>query len=658
MNKILIANRGEVARRVIDSCRKLGIATVAVFSDADRNALHVQEADEAVYIGPSSAELSYNNIDAVLTAALATDADGIHPGYGFLAENPAFASAVLAAGLVWIGPGPAAMETMASKIGARAVAAQNNIPVIPGIALAGDDNVDCEEIAKTMGFPLLIKSSSGGGGIGMRVVATQDELGTAIDAARHHSMHQFGCEDLLLERFIVNGRHIEVQVVGDQHGKLLHLFERDCSTQRRRQKLLEETPAPGLSAELRGSLHAAALRLAKAVDYHGVGTIEFMVEEDTFYLLEMNTRLQVEHPVTEAICGLDLVELQIEIARGNRLPMEQTDIRSHGHAIEARVYAEDPASGFQPATGTIMAFSLNEDSCTQSLRVDSGVAAGDVVSHHYDGMLCKLIAHGDNRELATQKLRSALTGLCIAGIQSNQQLLGAVLGSSQWRAGMRTTTLENQLSEFLTAAAPSPDALNLALAAATIWQFQNHPPAADRQPWPGGYHRQRQSSWSVSGQLFETHWQWMTAREFAFPDLELTIKLLDAPSDANRLLLEINNQRLEFEVVDEFGTLWIWQRNLGNLEVQVVSSTAYKVSDGRAGHCTSLGPGQVLRVMVIPGQEVAVGDALVIIESMKMESTIAAPCSGRVIEVPVSENELIESGQLLVRLQPSGETEV
>jgi acetyl/propionyl-CoA carboxylase alpha subunit len=653
MNKVLIANRGEIALRVIRSCKRLNISTVAVYSDADRHALHVGAADQAFCIGPAEVEQSYLNMENVLAAALASGADSVHPGYGFLSENPDFATAVQAAGLTWIGPSPAAMSQMASKISAREIAAENDVPVIPAFTLADGEAFDPGAIAASVGLPLLIKASSGGGGIGMREVHAEEGLAAAIDEARSQAQRQFGNGDVLLERFIASGRHVEVQVVGDQHGKLVHLFERDCSAQRRRQKLLEEAPASDLSAELRAALHAAALRLAAAVNYQGVGTVEFLVEGEEFFLLEMNTRLQVEHGVTEAVCNVDLVELQLEIARGQPLQLNQADIPCQGHAIEARIYAEDPARGFLPVTGTVAAFSSEAQPW---LRVDSGVATGSDIGHHYDGMLCKLIVHADNREAATHRMQAALGGLRLAGITSNQQLLHTVLNSQSWQQGLRTSTIEAQLPSLLGAAELAPEQVSQLLIVATVWNFLRSPPAADQVPWPGAYQYQRQSSFLLAGKLRQLRWRWAANGEYEFPELGVNASVLSA-AESDVLELEIAGQRLRFLLHNEGDILWLWHRQFGNHPLTLQHASATSTDAGHGGHCTSHGPGLVLRLLVQQGQQVEKNQPLVVIESMKMESTLTAPGSGLIAEVVVAEGDTITSGQLLVRLEATGESD-
>ena len=400
---LLVANRGEIACRIIRTARRLGIATVAVYSDADTDALHVQAADRAVRIGAAPSRDSYLAIPRVIDAARRSGAQAIHPGYGFLSENPAFAEACADAGIVFVGPPASAMRAMGSKSAAKALMQTSGVPLLPGYHGERQDAAFLADQANRTGFPLMIKAVSGGGGRGMRVVASVDEFAAALDAARQEAASAFGDDSVLLERYLTNPRHIEVQVFADRHGNAVHLFERDCSVQRRHQKVIEEAPAPGLDDERRAAMGRAAVAAARAVGYEGAGTVEFVANADGFYFLEMNTRLQVEHPVTEMITGLDLVEWQLRVAAGEPLPLGQKAIRMHGHAIEARIYAEDPEHDFAPSIGRLALFHTPEPS--PEVRIDTGFATGDSVPVHYDALLAKLICHGDTRDTALATLR-------------------------------------------------------------------------------------------------------------------------------------------------------------------------------------------------------------------------------------------------------------
>ncbi|MFT7467527.1 MAG: geranyl-CoA carboxylase alpha subunit [Candidatus Pseudothioglobus sp.] len=649
MLKILIANRGEIAVRVIDTCRSMNISSVAVYSDEDRHAVHVLHADEAVHIGPAAVEESYLNGERILDAARRSGADGVHPGYGFLSENADFARAVGAAGLVWIGPHPDAMETMASKIRAREIAQQQQIPVISAYTLAADGSAPNLDTITAMGLPLLVKASAGGGGIGMREIHDAADLTQAITQARLQAERQFGDGALIIERLLSNARHVEVQVLGDQHGNLLHLHDRDCSLQRRRQKLIEEAPAPGLNPAVRQQLRDAALRLAAAVKYHGVGTVEFLVQGDEFFLLEMNTRLQVEHGVTEEICGLDLVQLQIEVAMGQSLPFTQEHVSCDGHAIEARIYAEDPAMQFAPSVGDVSVF---ESYIGSLVRLDSGVAAGSRVSLHYDGLLCKLIAHGNDRKDATRALINALRQLCIAGVTTNIRLLVALLQSQDWREEtLHIATVEQQLSQHLSdASIPDTEIYTLSMAA-TVWQFLSNPPAADVVPWPGGFQRQRNTRWGYAGQDLSLDWRWTAAAAFDFGPGGVDLQILAFDAEEPSLALEIEGIRRQFYFHALPNGVCVWESHLGSASFTLQSSANNQLSPKDASQCISAGPGQVLQVLVTPGQSVSRGDPLVVLESMKMESTLTAGCDGIVGRVAITAGDLVETDQLLVMLE-------
>ena len=423
--KILIANRGEVAIRIIRACKELGIQTVAVYSDADKNALHIQQVDEAVNIGPAAAKESYLNIEKLIHAAKGANADAIHPGYGFLSENASFAAAVDSAGMTFIGPSADSIRLMGDKAESKIRMKEAGVPTVPGYEGLESEG-DFVEAARKIGYPVLVKAAAGGGGKGMRVVNAESELHEAIESAGREALNAFGDERLLIEKYIAKAHHIEFQVFGDQHGNLVHLFERECSVQRRHQKIIEETPSPLLSPELRKEMGQAAVAAAKAVGYYNAGTVEFIFDPDlsSFYFLEMNTRLQVEHPVTELVTGLDLVHWQIRVAAGEPFPFEQSYFTQRGHAIECRVYAEDPASGFLPSTGKLLQYIEPRG---PGIRVDSGFTAGDEVTHFYDPLLAKLIVHAENRAAAIQRMQAALKDFVVHGVVTNIDFLQSVL---------------------------------------------------------------------------------------------------------------------------------------------------------------------------------------------------------------------------------------
>ena len=458
ITKVLVANRGEIAVRVIEACAARGIATVAVYSEADATAAHVRAADEAVLIGPPAAGESYLVTARVLDAARRTGADAIHPGYGFLSENAEFAEAVGAAGMTWIGPDAFAIRAMGTKIAARERMMAAGVPVVPGTHATGQDIDALAAAADEVGFPLLVKASAGGGGKGMRAVHTEAELRPALEAARREAVGAFGDGALYLERLLLRPRHIEVQVFGDRHGNVVHFGERECSIQRRHQKVVEEAPSPGVDAALRERMGAAAVAAAKAVDYVGAGTVEFMLDASgEFFFLEMNTRLQVEHPVTEAVYGVDLVGLQLAVAMGAPLPMTQADIRPRGHAIEVRLYAEDPAKGFLPATGTLLRY---RPSRAPGIRHDGGYTEGDTVAVHYDPMLAKLIAWGEDRGHAIGRLVRALAVWEVHGVITNLPFLLAVARHPAYLAGnLHTGFIPEHFPDGVPEPVPGEDAL-------------------------------------------------------------------------------------------------------------------------------------------------------------------------------------------------------
>jgi acetyl-CoA carboxylase biotin carboxylase subunit len=484
-NKILIANRGEIAVRVIRACREMGITAVAVFSEADRRALHVRMADEAVAVGPAPAKESYLSIEKIIQAALQAGAQAVHPGYGFLAENAAFAQAVQQAGLVFIGPPPEAIEAMGDKGRARERMQVSGVPVIPGYQGAqgrADSDAVLFEQAAGVGFPLMVKAAAGGGGKGMRVVHQPAELGEAVPAARREALHAFADDRLILERYIPNARHIEFQVLADAHGRTLHLFERECSVQRRHQKIIEESPSTLLDAPLRAQMGAAAVAAAQAVGYQNAGTIEFIVDPTTrsFYFLEMNTRLQVEHPVTEQVTGLDLVQWQIRIAAGEALPFIQEDLSQRGHAIECRLYAEDPANNFLPATGPLLRFIEPRG---PGVRVDSGFTSGDEISMHYDPLIAKITAFAADRPAALQKLAAALRETVLLGVTNNNQFLQDVLAAGDFQHGqVHTTWVEEHFGDWQPRQCPIPPEV-LAAAALVEGEPQEQAAAAGVDPY-------------------------------------------------------------------------------------------------------------------------------------------------------------------------------
>jgi 3-methylcrotonyl-CoA carboxylase alpha subunit len=650
---ILIANRGEIACRIIATCRRLGVETVAVYSDADANSRHVRLADRAVHIGAAAARESYLNIDRIIQAARDTGAEAIHPGYGFLAENAHFARKLRDADLILIGPSPETMDLMGSKAAAKAKMAAAEVPLIPGYH--GDDQDDDTLLkeAERIGFPLMLKAAAGGGGKGMRVVHSKDDFDEALKAARREASGAFGDERMIIERYLPTPRHIEAQVFADTQGNTVHLFERDCSSQRRHQKIIEEAPAARLDDDVRQQLLAAAVRAAEAVDYVGAGTVEFLVDGDEFFFLEMNTRLQVEHPVTECITGLDLVEWQLRVAAGEELPLKQDDIRATGHAMEARIYAEDPDQGFVPSTGRIDALVLPESS---RVRVDSGVDTGDEVSMHYDPMIAKLIVHDSTREACLARLNQALAASFIAGPTTNLGFLQALAGSQVFTdAAIDTGLLDRELATILNAGeAP----LDILAAAAGRWLLMQESQATSDTPWDTC------DSWRLGEPAtrsldIESADQRLTVEAAGFAgDYRLQIDEENHPvriqqlSDADfSLTLDGQARRVQIHAAGEHSL----EVCLDNRRWPVIRHARFEAavdSSASDGRLLAPMPGKILEIRAEAGQSVSEGETLLIMEAMKMELAIKAPMDGEVSEIAVTAEDIVEADTLLLALEP------
>ncbi|MEE4637723.1 MAG: biotin carboxylase N-terminal domain-containing protein [Wenzhouxiangella sp.] len=650
-SKILIANRGEIACRIIASCRRLGIQAIAVYSEADAGARHVRLADAATWIGPAPASESYLKVERILAAAREHGAEAIHPGYGFLSENPDFARAVEAAGLVLIGPSAQSMEIMGSKAAAKARMAPAGVPLIPGYHGDEQDDGHLLSEAERVGFPLMLKAAAGGGGKGMRVVRSADEFGEALAAARREARSAFGDERMILERYLERPRHIEAQVFADAHGNTVHLFERDCSSQRRHQKIIEEAPAPNLDPGLRAELLAAAVRAAQAVDYVGAGTVEFLVDGDDFYFLEMNTRLQVEHPVTELVTGVDLVEWQIRVAAGQPLPLSQGRIQAQGHAMEARIYAEDPERGFVPSSGRIRTLNLPEGEQT---RIDRGVDAGDTVSVHYDPMIAKLIVHGTNREACRARLKRALAASFIAGPTTNLGFLQALAATEAFAGGHLDTGLLDREPEVVQTRREPP--VEVVAAAAAYWLREQEPNAPGHSPWArcDGWRLATPASRSLdieSGELRTKVEATGFAGEYqlALADQQLSLHLDALGSSRFRLGLDSRNL-----------PVWLHADGSSRLDVCLDQQRwtltrharfeAAQAGTGGDGRILAPMPGRILEIRVTQGAQVAEGEAVLVMEAMKMELTIKAPIDGTVEDLVVESGDLVEADSLLLSL--------
>jgi len=655
MNKILIANRGEIARRVMTTCRRLGIETVAVFSEADRHARFVLEADEAVPLGGETAAESYLRKEAIIDAARSTGADAIHPGYGFLAESAEFASACRAAGLIFIGPSSETITAMGSKIESKRLMVEAGIPVVPSTTIEGLHADQVIAAADDLGWPVLVKASAGGGGKGMRLVDGAGGLADAIEAARRESGSSFGDDTVYLEAYLSSPRHVEVQIFGDSVGRVVHLYERECSIQRRYQKIIEESPSPGLSQDLRRQILAAAVTAGEAVGYQGAGTVEFLVDGGgAFYFLEMNTRLQVEHPVTEAVTGLDLVQMQIDVARGEALPEESALPASTGHAIEARLYAEDPANGFLPASGTLYQFKIPRD----GVRVDSGVYDGAEVGIHYDPMLAKIIAHGRTRSEAAMRLADALAAARIHGVQTNRALLVRVLRHPDFLAGrIDTHFLQRHSPEELGAPLTDDRAAGLhALAAALADQASRREALTLHRSIPSGWRnnpaRDQEVAFRRGGSVIEVGYRigrdGVTAR---IGDEDLAVSGVDAHTDHVEMAIDGTHRRY---LVSRAGGRHFVDSALGSTDFVEVDRFPPIEDEVAAGSLTAPMPGVVRRVDAQVGDQVAAGDLLIVLEAMKMEHNVIAPADGVVTELAAAEGDQVEAGRVLVVIDSVG----
>ncbi|MFF0815703.1 acetyl/propionyl/methylcrotonyl-CoA carboxylase subunit alpha [Rhodococcus sp. NPDC003318] len=655
---VLVANRGEIAVRVIRTLRALGIRSVAVYSDADVDARHVREADVAVRLGPAPARESYLDIDRVVDAARRTGAQAVHPGYGFLSENAAFAAALADAGIAFLGPSAKAIEVMGDKITAKNAVAAFDVPVVPGIARPGLTDAELISAAEDIGYPVLVKPSAGGGGKGMRMVEDPADLPAALASARREAASAFGDDTLFLERFVLRPRHIEVQILADTHGNVIHLGERECSLQRRHQKVIEEAPSPLLDEATRARIGEAACNTARSVDYSGAGTVEFIVSADRpdeFFFMEMNTRLQVEHPVTEMVTGIDLVEWQVRVAAGEKLTIAQDEITLTGHAIEARVYAEDPGRGFLPTGGTVV--DLAEPS-GPGVRVDSGLRVGTVVGSDYDPMLSKVIAHGPDRAAALRGLDRALAETAVLGVVTNIDFARFLLADPDVAAGNLDTGLLDRRVEHFVAPEPSDDQI----VAAGAYRWLSRWPVGAADPWdvPTGWRVGGPAPTSVrlatAGRAEHVH---ITGR----PDAA-TVRLEDGEShsltaslDGDALRVVIDGRSETYRVAEDDGHLWLTSPT-GTALIREVAEVNVRTGDTHAGEAelTSPMPGAVIAVGAESGATVTAGTTIVVVEAMKMEHALTAPVDG-VVEVYAAAGDQVKVDQLLARVIPNAQNE-
>ena len=653
---LLIANRGEIACRVIRTARAMGLRTVAVYSEADRDAMHVAMADEAVLLGPARARDSYLNIERVIDAARRSGAEAVHPGYGFLSESAEFAQACLDAGLVFVGPTAAMIRVMGSKSGSKLLMEQAGVPLVPGYHGEAQDETTLAKAADKIGFPVLVKASAGGGGRGMRIVRSAGELGAAIVSAKREAKAAFGDDRMLIEKFVENPRHIEVQVIGDSHGNLLSLFERECTLQRRHQKVIEEAPSPTLDVRQRETVCTAARKAAAAVDYVGAGTIEFVSDGKDVFFIEMNTRLQVEHPVTELITGIDLVEWQLRVAFGEKLPLAQDQIRLNGHAIEARVYAENPHKNFMPSVGRIRTWRMPEAS--DGLRIDAGYREGDAVSPHYDAMLAKVIAWAPTRDLAIERLNRGLEESDVRGIVSNIPFLAALVTHPEVRANVIDTGFIERELKNLTPMPPSPGDLELCAAVAAILGEETKAAGAEaHSPW-------RTAGWMPVGRR---------QRVFAFrqghePERQIRLQYGNGPStlsigerefsfassprDDGGFDLTLDGMKSHVVAVIEGHELYLRTRH-GRFDLHWVDPFGGD-DEEQVGEDKIVAPlpGTVVALLAEVGATLERGAPILTLEVMKMEQTLRAPFAGVLKVIKCKVGDIVQEGVELAEVEP------
>ncbi len=667
--RILIANRGEIAVRVIKTARRMGIETVAVYSAADAGAMHVRMADQAVYIGEAAAAKSYLVIDAIIKAAKDTGAQAIHPGYGFLSENAGFAERCAAEGIVFIGPSAAAINAMGLKDRAKEIMGKAGVPIVPGYMGDNQDPAFLQKQADEIGYPVLIKAVAGGGGKGMRLVERSEDFTENLASCQREAASSFGNAHVLIEKYISKPRHIEVQVFGDTHGQAVYLFERDCSLQRRHQKVVEEAPAPDMPDSMRRKMGEAAVKAAKAIHYAGAGTIEFIVDssqglrDDGFYFMEMNTRLQVEHPVTEAITGQDLVEWQLRVAAGEALPIAQDDLSINGHAFEVRLYAEDPAHNFLPQIGSLSEFFCDDP----FVRLDTGVEAGDAISIHYDPMIAKLIVHGHDRAEAIARMRAALNRTMVAGLVTNQEFLAHIFAHPDFIAGdVDTGFIPRHLAALVPHDYALPRAVDCALALAVLLMPKQSnaaaSPLAPQDPWSGGDY------WRMSGAV--NRFVTLKDRDGAAVELAVTLTghgmafdydgegvtaaLDGSPCHAahgSLVRLRMNGALVEGFVACEQGGRIVVVHGGRVVRFAMVDYGSAADDGAGAGRIVSPMPGRIVSLLVKQREKVAKGQPLLVMEAMKMEVTIRAGCDGIIDNLPVAAGDQVEDGALLVSIE-------
>jgi len=652
--KILIANRGEIACRIARTARLMGITTVAVYSEADRFALHLAACDEAFGIDPAEASESYLNAQKILDIAKRSGAEAIHPGYGFLSENADFALACEQSGVVFIGPTVAAIKAMGSKSEAKNLMQKAGVPLVPGYHGEEQNEQLLAQESKRIGFPQLIKASAGGGGKGMRVVNQASEFKAALASAKRESLAAFGSDKVLIERYLLQPRHVEIQIFADKHGNVVHLYERDCSIQRRHQKILEEAPAPGMTEELRSKMTKAAINCAKAIDYVGAGTVEFLLDQDgSFYFMEMNTRLQVEHPVTEMITGLDLVQWQFEVAAGSALPLRQEEVTFKGHAIEARIYAESPENEFLPATGKLLFYQT--PAAGSAVRIDTGVGEGDEIGLFYDPMIAKLITHAPDRKLALIKMRQALNDYQIMGLQTNIGFLASLVSQQQFiNAEFDTGFIEKHREQLISTSNTLHDTIILLAGLYRLVSLSSK--SKNLSPWQinDGWRMNQPVKHRLTFYDLENEYQIeASARgtQWIFKLNQKQYKVNARLKDKSQLLAEIDNQKFDVPVIERNGDILVWHANRQWQIFRQNPAQIWPASESKINQLIASMPGSVIALLVKPGDKVSAGDVLVVIEAMKMEHSIVASADAEVKDIFFQPGDQVEEGDRLISLE-------
>jgi propionyl-CoA carboxylase alpha chain len=649
ISRLLIANRGEIARRINRTAHDMGISTVAIYADGDANAPFVAEADTAISLEGRTATETYLDVDKVINACKRSGADAVHPGYGFLSENENFAQTIIDAGIKWLGPSPEVIGLMGDKLSAKRLMQEAGVPTLPAIEITADTNVNAA--AADIGYPVLVKASAGGGGRGMRIVEAESDLEAAIEGAKREAGSSFGDDTVFLEKWLAVSRHVEIQILGDTHGNLVHCFERECSIQRRHQKIIEEAPSPAVTDDLRERMGNAAIAAAKKLGYSSAGTVEFLLDGDDFWFLEVNARLQVEHPITEEIIGHDLVREQIRVAEGEALSFTQDDLSINGHAIEARLYAENPSKNFLPSPGTVVAW---EPSTIGDARFDSGVESGSVVSADFDPMIAKVIVHAPTRREAAGRLARVLETTRVQGLTTNRDFLVTTLRSPEYLAGETTTDFIERVKPARVRELTSTEVIDAGIAACIESQARRRARAKINQAIASGWRNSTMPYERVDFTVRddELHVEYRIQRDgryrFKVADRDFMVSVFEAGS--GQVDIDIDGQRSSY-TIDQIGSRWLLHGNAA--DVELVEQPRYPLPDAAdmTGGLVAPMPGAVLTTEVAPGETVAKGQLLIILEAMKMEHRITAPRDGTVAGVHVNVGDQVENGQLMVTLE-------